>query len=49
MCNPRLSDIGFAMQIMMLKQFHFIDSFLSCLKAMAMDKGKQAFIAGCFS
>jgi len=36
-CNTRHSDIEFTIQLMMLKQFQLKDSFLSCLKANAMD------------
>ena len=43
------SDIGFAIQPMVLKQFQFNDSFTGCLKATAMDKYEEASIAVCFS
>ena len=40
-CNPRPSDEGLVIQLMMLKQFQFKDSFLSCLKAVAMENARR--------
>jgi len=47
--NPRLSSEGFSIQLIMLKQFQFKESFLSCLKATAMEKGRKASIAVCLA